>query len=387
MNGIRFAGIFVVIAAACLSAANAAPIIYVAHPGRIIRFEDINNDDDYLDVFESKLYANSLPTDVGDIVAGANSLWVLDSAAARIVRLMDDNRDGDALDPGEQTDFCVVTTAAPMLSPSLEGIGLTVDDALIAADYANDVVYRIADRNHDGDAMDFAEIAIIATGLNQPIAVAPRSDGTILVLQEDPSSPLQILRDLNNDGDYLDFAENLPYAESLPMTTDMCIGSDTRTWLAHNTLGIIDLLIDANGDGDCLDPNERRRFAENLLLPTSIARDASTDGLYVVQLDSDGTIVRLRDINNDGDALDVGESVAVAAGLSPILAMAVPKQLTNCIPGDADGDGAIDTDDIPGFVNSLLEQTGPAPACPIDMNNDGRIDGLDIQPFLFALVP
>jgi hypothetical protein len=53
-----------------------------------------------------------------------------------------------------------------------------------------------------------------------------------------------------------------------------------------------------------------------------------------------------------------------------------------CLPGDTNGDHSTNTDDIPSFVDALLN--GPTDlyaSCAADMNLDGLLDGNDIQSF------
>lgn len=53
--------------------------------------------------------------------------------------------------------------------------------------------------------------------------------------------------------------------------------------------------------------------------------------------------------------------------------------------GDANADGFVNGDDIPGFVNALLLPGVPGPAyCPCDMNADGQVTPADIPLFLSA---
>jgi hypothetical protein len=52
--------------------------------------------------------------------------------------------------------------------------------------------------------------------------------------------------------------------------------------------------------------------------------------------------------------------------------------------GDFTGDGIVDLNDLPAFVNDLLLDI-PFQTCPGEMNQDGRIDGNDIDPFVRAM--
>ena len=57
-------------------------------------------------------------------------------------------------------------------------------------------------------------------------------------------------------------------------------------------------------------------------------------------------------------------------------------------PGDINGDGVVDLNDLPVFVAVLLgNDTDLNHIAASDMNNDGAADGLDTQPFVAALIP
>ncbi|HPF38636.1 MAG TPA: VCBS repeat-containing protein [Phycisphaerae bacterium] len=62
-------------------------------------------------------------------------------------------------------------------------------------------------------------------------------------------------------------------------------------------------------------------------------------------------------------------------------------ELASMVPGDANGDGALTQDDIPDFVNILINNYGSLAARKAtDMNADGRNDGRDLQLFSECLV-
>ncbi len=54
--------------------------------------------------------------------------------------------------------------------------------------------------------------------------------------------------------------------------------------------------------------------------------------------------------------------------------------------GDLSENGTIDFDDIPLFVSVLLSGGAPTQICIADMNNDSDVDGMDLQPFVEALL-
>jgi hypothetical protein len=53
------------------------------------------------------------------------------------------------------------------------------------------------------------------------------------------------------------------------------------------------------------------------------------------------------------------------------------------------GDGLFDVGDIGPLVDVLLAPDGASPdaLCAADMNEDGRVDGLDVRSFVEALSP
>ena len=91
--------------------------------------------------------------------------------------------------------------------------------------------------------------------------------------------------------------------------------------------------------------------------------------------------VRADEINEDGH-LETTE-------LDADFALVVSGIVSGGCRGDLDGDGDVDLDDLPHFVDALL---GNPPAHPgidqscADMNNDGDRDGDDIQPFAGKLI-
>jgi hypothetical protein len=65
-------------------------------------------------------------------------------------------------------------------------------------------------------------------------------------------------------------------------------------------------------------------------------------------------VLALRDKNHDGDALDIGEIVTFADGISaPVDIVALPAEL----PGDFNQDGAVDTADFVAWSKGLVPST------------------------------
>ncbi len=362
-----------------------APTLFVSHANQISRLDDHNGDGDFLDEFESRLFAENFATTGTRIAATPDRVWVIETAIPRVMLLQDRNGDGDAMDFAEQLEYAVVQAPLPAATPALNSIAVTWGDILYVSDSINGLLFRIADTNHDGDALDVAETVVVATNLVAPTAIAVRPDDRILVLNDDGLAPVRILEDRNHDGDFLDFAENLSYAEVLVTATDLCALSSIRSWTSYPSTGDVSILFDANADNDVLDFNEIRLYAEGLVLPTHIAGDPASGDLFVNVAGNAGSIVRLRDANHDGDALDAAESLLVAANLPNIRGIAISRAQSDCPLGDASGDGIVNIDDVPAFAAALMQ--GETTLCPIDMNSDGRVDALDIPLFIGLIAP
>lgn len=132
------------------------------------------------------------------------------------------------------------------------------------------------------------------------------------------------LRDLNFDGDYDDVGEaQIFYDDAIgpwPLSLNNYISSraDGSLWISEAGTDQILVMRDLNGDGDAHDANEAVEYfaalfnANGLLMPTPQGMAWQGSVLYVAnsQAGSSGkdTILRFEDLNNDGDAMDAGES-------------------------------------------------------------------------------
>lgn len=210
-------------------------------------------------------------------------LIVLDSDSDGLVRLVDQNQDGDYNDPGEITSFY-----SPLLSPVVmtnpTGIGTSFDGRVYVTDVSTDVVYALLDLNGDGDANDPGECwhffdATNAGGLVMQIAYSVMVDalGRVFVSvtnQSSPATPDRILKleDLNFDGDANDPGEASDYYTVPNSVTPLANSIVTKAAAGpDNNLYYTDVgtllgqrgvwrLVDLNSDGDCNDPGEASLF-------------------------------------------------------------------------------------------------------------------------------
>jgi len=370
--------------ALCITRAAAAPDIFLLRDTDILQLIDQNADGDYLDALEQRTYAQNLPCTNDAFVGNQNQIY--SACGAMILILEDTNQDGDVFDANEMRIFATLTNPAPLPLPAINDLIMLPNGNLLASDPVAGVIFRISDLNGDGDALDNNEALSIANSLTQPNGLTRLPDGRVIVSQALAATPARVLEDRNQDGDYFDFAENISYVENQP--TGLSIVTVDSRKQRHLRPGQSDVVTyhDVNADGDALDTNETLTYASSLDQPARMARAAATDTLYVFLNNNSRELISLRDLNADGDALDVNEQVVVATGVGDVNDIFVNEPITTCTNGDADGSGTITITDLSVFSRILVGAPAPTPVCPLDMNADGNVDGRDIQPFIAALV-
>ncbi len=230
--------------------------------------------------------------------------------------------------------------AAPLSAqiPPLLPYTRTVD--LLVVDSTFDGVWRLSDLNQDGDYNDAGEVNVYysdASGiaLTNPSCITVADDGTAYVADTGVDIVLA-LRDLNGDGDANDpgeftqvFTSNGPGGITMASAQGITVDALGRVYVAVANAGsppvgsdMILRLEDLNADGDFDDLGESSIYAN---IPGSAsALGASIPTKVVVATNGDllftdvGTtaaiakgIYRLSDLNFDGDASDAGEYLPV----------------------------------------------------------------------------
>lgn len=110
-------------------------------------------------------------------------------------------------------------------------------------------------------------------------------------------------------------------------------------------------------------------------------------GVYVLQMN----LTTAGFPNSDTFYLLVGKSTEQDD--PEFLAAIAAAQATLLNPGDMDCSGSLTLSDVAPFAQALIDPTGYGaahPGCNIfqaDLNRDGRVDGLDVQPLMRAFVP
>jgi hypothetical protein len=304
--------------------------------GSIHRLEDVNGDGDALDAGERVLWGDGL-TNAAELSRYQTGFLVLDSVAARARYYEDRNGDGDALDAGES-----VVWADGFTNPF--GIDVAPDGSAYLSDFLTHQVFRAQDLNADGDALDASEKLLYADNIQGAVSVLADANEQFVVAFN--TGQVHVLRDTNGDGDALDAGENLPHT---PNTIFQVEGIAPRTGGGYFAGSWVDDTIyrvfDRNGDGDALDVAEVLSYADSFFgtainNPWGLAPGA-VDELFVAN-SSGANILALRDKNQDGDALDLGEVVVFADGISsPVDIVALPSGL----PGDYNQNGVVDAAD------------------------------------------
>ena len=154
--------------------------------------------------------------------ASFNGLYVGDQTLDAIYLTQDTNQNGDANDPGEINLFFDGTNASGLASPTSSVFTLLQgsQDFLYYGDGGTDSVYRLWDRNQDGDALDAGEANVWFSADNAngfplltPNGLAQGSDGAIYIVEADtvgtPNGDFVYrTEDLNGDGDANDAGES-----------------------------------------------------------------------------------------------------------------------------------------------------------------------------------
>ncbi|MBK8974547.1 MAG: hypothetical protein IPM29_01340 [Planctomycetes bacterium] len=159
--------------------------------------------------------------------------------------------------------------------------------------------------------------------------------------------------DFNQDRDYDDPGEIAPYYNdsigSIALTNPTCIATGPLgvAYLADSTVDIVLALRDLDGDGDALNPGEHTVFFTSVSNASGIVM-ASASGITVdaignvfvaaanVSGGGQDCIIKLTDLNLDGDADDVGESslYCVIPNSSGALGDSIPTKVVVGPTGD-----------------------------------------------------
>jgi hypothetical protein len=169
--------------------------------------------------------------------------------------------------------------------------------------------------------------ALAATAAAQVPQAIPYTRTLDLLVVDSTNDCVWRMSDFNQDGDYQDAGEIVSFYSdtigSIALSNPTCIvaAPDGTVYVGDSTADIVLALRDQNGDGDANDPGEHRVFFDSATNAGGITM-ASVMGitvdaigrlfLAVANAGTTGTdlILLLHDVDNDGDANDLGEAIS-----------------------------------------------------------------------------
>lgn len=328
-----------------------------------------------------------------------------DQINRNVYRLFDSNNDGDTQDAGESIVFADVTNASGVSFAFPTGAALDAggDAFVVNAGNAsgNDGIYRLRDLNNDGDAQDVGEITdYVTTGAFGP-GNGPYGPQEMFFdcagvgyVRNSTAGLHGIYRfeDLNHNGRADDAGEFTVFLDTtnasgvaivagFPLEPDRA--RPGAMYIHQTAAGAVDQVVramDMNADNDAQDAGEARLVWKNAAAGfTGIDLLSMRNGDLLVTDNSGLTIVRLHDVDNNGDFMGAGEQTTFFANTSGLVLQV--RQIASIeILGDIDDDGDVDAVDAAMFVDVLTGVDVDVDRTRLsDLNCDAAANGLDIQ--------
>lgn len=192
-------------------------------------------------------------------------------------------------------------------------------------------IVRLVDLNGDGDFLEYGETSVHAEGLPADLgAIAANADRLFVV--DRTAARILVVRDLNGDGDALDYGEAAVYAELpgggvTPIAAGLACQSDGTLFAADAAAGKLYRFKDLNGDGDALDLDETALVATGMTGPSAIA--FRPDGrLLLAENSFDAPVRILFDRSGDGNFTDFAENISYAEEITPGQDLTAPQDRT-----------------------------------------------------------
>ncbi len=285
-----------------------------------------------------------IPESIGrDVPAAPAPIFLGDQRLDKIFLTQDLNKDGDANDPLEVSVYFDGSNASGLVDPTgnVFTIFQSESGAVFYGDGNTDSVYRLRDRNRDGDALDKGEAAVWfapTNALPTPNGIAEGSDQAIYIVNAGTgASPADVVyrtQDLNRDGDAMDDGES-----SIWLDLQMLNPSSSAFEIAFSgDVAYISDLVGADNDviyrvedldsSGTIEANEATVFIEDgneLGVPLDFGIAVDGDDIYTWEsIDFEGpqSIYRLRDRNGTGtidapnEAFEVWNTDALPAGFA-----------------------------------------------------------------------
>lgn len=294
---------------------------------------DLNDAGEVLPFYDENVGSLVLGNPSCIAAAPDGTVYVGDSTSDIVMAMRDANGDGDAHDPGEHRVFFDDSNPAGIAMASIQGLHVDLLGRVFLA-IANsgstgvDLIVRLEDQNGDGDALDPGEAidyhtvpGSVANGDSIPSELAAGPDLNLYYTEAGATGVITKgvyrLADANFDGDCNDpgerslFWDTSTIGASSPFHYGMAIARDGRFYLSdHSSNETIWTARDANGDG-VIDATEQGVFyqtAGSTWWDVVIRDDGS---VLLCEDQTPDRLVVLRDLNGDGDALDAGEATEI----------------------------------------------------------------------------
>ncbi|MGC3970451.1 MAG: hypothetical protein QM775_24880 [Pirellulales bacterium] len=311
------------------------------------RLSDQNQDGDYNDPGEVTVFYSDLTpggialTNPSCVVAAPDgTVYVADTTNDIVLALRDQNGDGDANDPGEfRVFFTSITNASGITMASAQGITIDAIGRLFlavanAGTVGQDMILKLQDLDGDGDADDLGEASVYcliptgagAVGNSIPTKVVAAADGNLYYTDVASTTAttkgVYKLEDLDHNGDCNGPGEvslfwTPPFTAS-PFYWSLAVDANMNFYVTdHSTNRTVYRGRDADHSGTISAAETTVFFTEaSATWWDVVLRD---DGVVLlVNASTPDRLTACVDLNNDGDALDPGESsLAYASGTSP----------------------------------------------------------------------
>lgn len=266
------------------------------------------------------------------------SVYVGDGTTDTVYRLMDINRDGDAQDDGEAAVWFSADNAAGLSTVTPNGIAEGDDGAIYVANAGTgsvpqDAIYRTVDLNGDGDANDAGEATVwldVQTIIDTAVPFDLSFDGNVAYLNDLTGTATDVIyriEDRNGDGsiqtdEVINFiSDDMNFGAPVDISSAVSLDGSlyTLTWFPDgDELLKIYRLNDLDGSGQIDSVFEATEVWNASAMPDGIRAEIgfsiATDdaGGLILTANSfagDGNVVKLTNLNGDGDFFDAGETV------------------------------------------------------------------------------
>lgn len=316
-------------------AASVAALFSDQTTDEVLFVGDLNGDGDANDPGELTVFfdggnASGLVAPTGNIYSMAQgrsgNVFVGDGDTDAVYRLRDLNGDGDAQGAGEASVWFSAGNAEGMPLQTPNGVVEGPDGAIyiVQADTVGtptrDVVYRTEDLNGDGDANDAGEVSVwldLGALSEGSSAFDIAFDGSVAYIADTAGGSPRVYRAEDIDGNgSIDAGEVNEFVRSVDDIFSMSVAASDGDVFSYDFQG--DLLaryadLDGNGEIDVaverFDIWDAAPFADGAVFDFDI--DGGNALIIVNSFDGDDSLLRLTDLNGDGDFLDAGETTAL----------------------------------------------------------------------------